>query len=261
MTKIANLIRKLTGRKRTVAPGGHDDSVYDKETRNFLKTFIPHRISNLNTDKPLKVLMLGSPGLQEIRDIPADILARFEITGVDKAHTHHLDLPVRKYKFHRANIFDFLKKHNHKKKFDIVFNRWLLHHISEGNKEILCSQICKILSDSGLMITIDWFIDQWQTPDELRSSQIKFYEYRTKYLPQQIEKLDKKIRPLTPQQWWDKLHNDCDWSGGKHTSRERLAGYLKKVGFKNIEIYDIGNTEVIDDPYLWGDVLVCAQKA
>ena len=35
---------------------------------------------------------------------------------------------------------------------------------------------------------------------------------------------------------------------------------MQKAGYQNIITYDIGNTEVIDDPYLWGDVLVCAQK-
>ena len=142
MIKIAKLIGKLGKKKSKVKKPEHQTcgSVYDRETREFLKTFIPSKIAELNNGKPLKVLMLGSPGLQEIRDIPAEILSGFEITGVDKSHKKILDLPVRKYKYRRTNVFDFLKKHNSKKKFDIVLNRWFLHHISEHNKDSLCKK-------------------------------------------------------------------------------------------------------------------------
>jgi len=260
MIKITKLIDKFV--KKTKKKPGHqtDDSAYDKETRGFLKTFVPSKISEIDKGEPIKVLMLGSPGLQEIRDIPDEILSRFEITGVDKSYQKPLNLPVKKYKYHRTNVFDFLKKHNNKNKYDIVLNRWFLHHISEHNKDILCKKVYDVLSDNGFFITLDWFIDEWDTPEELQSSQVGFYEYRVKYLPHQVDKLNNKIKKLTPQQWWEKLHNDCDWSGGKSTSRKRLAGYLQKAGYQNTEIYDVGDTEVIDDPYLWGDVVVCAQK-
>lgn len=255
---IKQFIKKNSAENQFQAEA-HDDSIYDKETRDFLKKFIPEKIIRFDKKREIKVLMLGSPGLQEIRDLPVDILARFEITGVDKAHKKPLGLPVKKYKFRKINIFDFFKKHNSKNKFDIVLNRWFLHHISEHNKEILCKKIYNILSDNGFLITIDWFIDDWETPDELRCSQIKFYEYRIKYLPHQCEKSN-KIKEWTPAHWWDKLHDDKDWSGGKHPSRKRFVGYLKNAGFKNIETHNVGNTDIIDDPYLWGDVLVFAQK-
>lgn len=93
-------------------------SIYDKETRYFLGRYLPEKMSRFNGKSELNFLMLGSPGLQEIRNVPAYLLKRFNVTGVDRSPEMPLKLPLKNYTYINENVFDFFKKHDKSKKFD-----------------------------------------------------------------------------------------------------------------------------------------------
>lgn len=234
-------------------------SIYDKETRKFISKYLPEKIGKFNGKSELNVLMIGSPGLQEIRDVPAEVLGRFNITGVDKSPEMPIKLPFNSYTYVNENIFEFFANHDKSKKYDIILNRWFLHHISEKNKESVCKNCWNLLDDNGILMMVDWFIDDWETPEELLTSLIDFYEYHVKYLPHQIPKLE-RTKKQSPEYMWERFHDDNDWVGGKNPSRERLSKYLTQFGFKKLEVHNVANTDIIDNPHKWGDALVYAEK-
>ena len=63
-----------------------------------------------------------------------------------------------------------------------------------------------------------------------------------------------------PEYWWKIMHDDLDWHGGKHPSREEIRNNLISSGFSNIEVIDIADSEIIDDPSKWGNVFIQAEK-
>jgi SAM-dependent methyltransferase len=235
------------------------DSVGDIESREFLKEFLPSKLSRFEDNKVLKVLVLGSPGLQEIKDLPLEILNRLYITCVDKSTPAKINIPLYKHNYLQMNIFDFFNTNEGNEKYDIIISRWFFHHVSGNNKEEICRGCYKLLKDKGFFILIDWFIEDWETMDELFDSVKRFYDYRIKYYPQQSSKMTTNGRDK-PDYWWDNMHNDDDWSGGKLPSRKEIKNNLDRIGFHNVAIYEVANQEIIDDPHLWGHVLVYADK-
>ena len=60
--------------------------------------------------------------------------------------------------------------------------------------------------------------------------------------------------------WWDKMHNDNDWQGGKHPSRQEMIKNCQRVGFRKNEAIDTADTKKIDNPRLWGNAMIISQK-
>lgn len=233
-------------------------SFRDKESRLFLSETLKEKLKMFEPDRPLKVLMLGSPGLHELQDVPVETLGRFEVTGVDIGQPIEIKLPVKSYEYVRMNIFDYYKQAP-ADSYDLILNRWFFHHISENNKKNVCAWSEKLLKDKGVFIVIDWFIDEWDTPEELKEAQIKYFEYRVKYLPHLKSRIE-PLRNIDADELWNSYHRDDDWAGGKFPSREKVLSYMKEAGFANVEAHDVADRKIIDNPFLWGNTLIHAEK-
>tara|TARA_B100000519_G_C14260974_1_gene447952 strand:- start:6738 stop:7544 length:807 start_codon:yes stop_codon:yes gene_type:complete len=239
------------------------ETIADTESRLVIKSNLLNIIENAQQEK-INVLIVGSPGLQELKDVPSKYLKYLNVTGVDLSepqYVHELStkIKVNDYKYYKMNAFDFLKERAEKNDFHIIINRWFTHHISKENK-IAFSNLCyPILKDKGFLLTIDWFIDDYNSENELFESVRKHFIYRKKYFPSQSNKLKTKNRDK-PKYWWENMHNDKDFHGGKFPSREEMLKNFNTTGFKNNKISDIADKKVIDDPHLWGHVMILSQK-
>jgi len=235
------------------------DSIADHEARQFLKIRLLEKIRDFKFDKPIKILMIGSPGIQELKDLPKSELSRLDVTCVDKSNTFNFyeNLPLYNHKIIQKDVFDFFENNNNK--YDIILNRWFLHHVSEQNKKIVCSSSFEILNNNGLFVIIDWFIDDWNNKESLFDATKKFYEYRIKYFPHQKDKMYTKGRDK-PNYWWNIIHDNKNFSGGKHPSRDKMEDYMNEAGFNNISIQNIADKKIIDNPFYWGHVAAYGEK-
>ena len=233
------------------------DSIADHEARKFFKTYLFEKINK--SDKPIKILMIGSPGIQELKDLPKSELSKLKVTCVDKSNTFNFydKLPLHEHKIIQKDVFDFFEEN--KEKYDIILNRWFLHHVSEEYKKTVCCRSFDILDKNGSFVIIDWFINNWKNKTDLFEMTKQFYDYRIKYFPHQKNKMHTKGRDKVSY-WWDLINDNKNFSGGKHPSRNKIEEYMIEAGFINVTIEDIGDKKIIDNPFLWGHVAAYAEK-
>ena len=222
-------------------------------------------INIIDQEKPevLNVLIVGSPGMQELKSIPSEYLKKLNVTSVDYSdpqtlHKLSTKLNVRKYLFKQCDAFSFLSQEE-EKKYDLIINRSFLHHISKNNKKKFVDNCYRILAVKGKLFCIDWFVDNYKNENEMFSAISKYYIYRSKYTPALKNKMTTKNRDKSSY-WWENMHNDSDFSGGKHATREEMEMNFISAGFNETEILDIANPKRIDNPHLWGHVMTISIK-
>lgn len=237
-------------------------SITDLDSRKYISKFVKQIIDSKECEE-LKILIIGSPGMQELKSIPMRYLKKLNVTGVDYSepqtiHKLSTNLKVKKYLFIQEDAFKYLSNIR-ENKYDLIINRSFLHHISKKNKEIFIDQCYRILCSSGKLFSIDWLIEKYSNKDELFNSISNYYNYRIKYTPALKNKMTTKKRDSS-NYWWENMHNDNDFSGGKHATREEMKKNLSKAGFNENLFIDIADPKKIDNPYIWGHVMIVSNK-
>ncbi len=160
--------------------------------------------------------------------------------------------------FIQDDAFKFLSKEK-ENKYDLIINRSFLHHISKINKKKFVNNCFRILKEKGKLFCINWFIENYTDEKEMFAAISNHYKYRSKYTSALKNKLTTKNRDKSSF-WWENMHADSDFSGGKHASRDEMKTNLSNAGFSETEIFQIANSKKIDNPYLWGHVMTISIK-
>ena len=237
-------------------------SITDIDSRESISKNI-QTIIDAKQIKELNVLIVGSPGMQELKSVPVQYLKKLNVTSVDYSepqtlHKLSTKLKVKKYIFKQSDAFLFLSKEK-ENKYDLIINRSFLHHISKNNKKIFVDNCFRILRISGQLFCVDWFIENYSNEKEMFTSISNYYEYRSKYTPALKNKMSTKNRDKSSY-WWENMHADNDFSGGKHATREEMEINLINAGFNETKMMNIANPKKIDNPYLWGHVMTISTK-
>ena len=237
-------------------------SMTDLDSREIIRKHIEPLIDAKGGNN-LKVLIVGSPGMQELRSISPDYLKKIDVKSVDYSdpqtlHKLSTKLKVAKYNFVQSDAFSFLSSQADDT-FDLIINRSFLHHISKNNKKIFVDQCSRILVKQGQLFCIDWFVNDYSDEEGMFQSIYNYYNYRSKYTPALKNKMTTKNRDKSSF-WWNNMHADSDFSGGKHATRGEMKDNIEKAGFSENQIIDIADPKKIDDPYLWGHVFIIAKK-
>ncbi len=238
------------------------ESITDLDSRKYISSFVKQIIDSKECQE-LKILIIGSPGMQELKSIPKKYLKKLNVTGVDYSepqtiHKLSTNIKVKKYLFIKEDAFKYLS-YTKENKYDLIINRSFLHHISKKNKEIFINHCYRLISDSGKLFCIDWFIENCSNQKELFNSIFNYYTYRSKYTPALKNKMTTKKRD-SPNFWWENMHANHDFSGGKHATREEMKKNLINAGFNDNLFIDIADPKKISNPYLWGHVMIVSSK-
>ena len=234
----------------------------DLESRTAISNQIKFILDNKKDKKILDILIIGSPGMQELKSIPNNYLKKLNITGVDlsepqSVHRSSRKLKVNQYNFKKKNVFEYLS--DEKVKYDLIINRYFLHHISKNNKKEITNLCFKKLLKGGYLLCVDWFIKDYKNEKELFNAIFDRYTYASKYQPILKNKMKVKNRDKSIT-WWNNMHKDNDFSGGKHPSRGEMVENLENAGFKLNQVINIGDEKIIDDTYLWGHVMIKSKR-
>ena len=120
-----------------------------------------------------------------------------------------------------------------KHQFDAIVMSLVYHHIRDEDKLKFLRNMYKNLSYRGRIIIGDLFIPPYNTEIERDNNLRIFHEDRLKRIG------NSKIRETEIQALKDGLHRDGEWK----TSCDILEGQLKEMGFKNINLTEIGRQE------------------
>ena len=88
------------------------ESITDLDSRKYISKFVK-QIIDCKECEEFKILIVGSPGMQELKSIPKIYLKKLNVTGFDYSepqtiHKFSTNLKVKKYLFIQEHAFKYL---------------------------------------------------------------------------------------------------------------------------------------------------------
>lgn len=251
---ISALIQKISNdlEKQKTLKNSNYESWYDLDTRKDISEKVDEYISSKNR-KNYNIAVFGSPGCQELKDISDETKAKINITAFDiKPIITEESSKYKSFVYNENDIFGFDFEKEFENKFDIVVNRWFLHHCTTSQKNKVFEISKNILRNNGKLITVDYFIPSWKTLEE-RINAVRLYtSYHTKFA--------KKMPHVESMINLSKKIDHSDFKGGKMDSINHVGQMVLDAGLHKIEVGTICSNPNIDNPDLWGQYIIVASK-
>jgi cyclopropane fatty-acyl-phospholipid synthase-like methyltransferase len=108
-------------------------------------------------------------------------------------------------------------------KFDIVLNRWFLHHLTTNNKKDFFIKCKNLTKDSGVIFSIDYFFKKFSNITERLVCATEYNQYRSLYSPEpNLEKFLNVVKDIEVE----------NYRGGKMDSIDNIESMLKSLDLK-----------------------------
>jgi len=224
------------------------DKFFDVCTRNDIAEIVETYCNDL---QECSILLVGSPNAWELKDISSNSKRKINLTCLDLSNPFEPEFSecTSEYKtknFITQNIFHY----NSQNKFDIIINRWFLHHLTHKNKTDFFSKCSTLLSDHGLVISVDYFFTEFSNLDERIAAATKYNHYRSQYSPEpSLEKFLNRVRSAETE----------DFRGGKMDCIKNLKFMLDSLNLSTQYQYTSDSLQV-ENPDLWGHYIILNYK-
>lgn len=223
------------------------DKFFDICTRNDIKNIIE---SQCNEDRKYSILLVGSPNAWELKDIDPVKKSKIDLTCLDIASVFepefsHCTIDYNTKKFIKCNVFDYTSD----EKFDIIVNRWFLHHLTSKNKKDFFSKCKSLLASNGLILSIDYFFTKFSNLDERLEAAARYNDYRSRYSPEpSLSKFLNRVRTAEVE----------DFYGGKMDCIDNMRTLFDSIGL-TIDYRYTSDATQIENPDLWGHYILMNQ--
>ena len=221
---------------------------FDKCTRTDIKNFIE---SYCNLEIEYNILIVGSPNAWEIQDVDINTKSKINLVCIDLSNVFENEFKNSTYgfksaKFISANIFKFETD----VKFDIILNRWFLHHLTTNNKKDFFTKCQNLTKDSGVIFSIDYFFKTFSNITERLICATEYNQYRSLYSPEpNLEKFLNVVKDVEVE----------NYRGGKMDSIDNIQSMLESLGLK-VEYEYTSDAYEVDNPELWGHYILKTRK-
>lgn len=220
------------------------DKFFDVCTRNDIKHIVETACTG---DRKYSVLLVGSPNAWELKDISFDVRSKINLTCIDLSSAFEPEFSrctadYASVQFIKGNVFNFITDN----RFDIIVNRWFLHHLTTKNKNDFFTKCKSLLNYNGVIISIDYFFTKFSNLDERLIAAGKYNEYRSKYSPEPgLAKFLNRVRTAEVE----------DYLGGKMDCIDNFKLMIDSVGLRTDYRYTSDSLE-IENPELWGHYII-----
>ena len=229
-------------------------SIYNTDFDNHCREIIAKKIHEFFQQKDkqdVRILVVGSPDLKEFSKIKSNIFKKASIDVFDFENqkvNQDFENQFESFSYSKGNVFDHLQKianSNIEKKYDLIFNRWFLHHCSPRQKRKFFELSKKLMKEDALCLTIDWFVKDWETDSEFDENVKKYFEYHEKFgiAPSKQKQLMANAIQL----------NIENGKGGKFPSKGQIISFCKDFNLK--AVYSSVCVKEVDDSELFGQFL------
>lgn len=210
--------------------GSPQESVFDVLGRQEIANIV----EEMYVGEPLKIALFGSPDARELSLIEnkEDLIVSCFDQVAGEEPDEFLD-----FHFEHINVFD--KNFSEIEQQDLVINRWFLHHCTTEQKRQFLSSAKEI---SNNILTIDWFIPDWNNVEEYYMGLGEYYCHHTFY----------GISPGPDKtKWLNRARGSeiADSNGGKFTSMRRIEEEFVNLGLVFTKKYlcppEIANAELL----------------
>jgi FkbM family methyltransferase len=221
---------------------GHKESIFDNLGRKLIANKIS-KIPNLN------IALIGSPDARELTFIPKEIRSQMSIVCFDSCDKEDVSPDFKKsfksYEYIKCNFLTF-NVDSIEHKFDVVVNRWFLHHCTTEQKKEVLLLTKKLIKQKGVAFVLDWFIPDWKDGDE-KDYLNKVLEYHTYHSLYGISFNKTKLIARA------NGRENPDYLGGKFTSIKKFHSIISKCNFD----YDLESVapNLVTNPVLFGQFL------
>jgi D-3-phosphoglycerate dehydrogenase len=215
---------------------------YDSEGRNLI---IEQVQKYAQKKAPASLVLIGSPDCKEIQSLPLQTRKRINLIVFDsKKDRTPQDIrdSFKTYKFYCGSFFDNAARVD--EKVDIIIHRWFLHHCTDEQKQESFQTLQEIVSASGKVLIIDWFIPDYKDNEDRYKQCIRYYKYQERY--------GLAPRPSRAKRNFDNV-DKTDGRGGKFTSTKKLESMLTSNNFTFER--KLMCTNLVDNPELFGQNL------
>jgi hypothetical protein len=224
------------------------DKFFDKSTRTDIKNFVE---SYCNLEIEYDILIVGSPNAWEIQDININTKSKINLVCVDLSSVFENEFKNSTYgfkssKFISANIFKFESD----TKFDIIINRWFLHHLTTNNKKDFFTKCKNLTKDSAVIFSIDYFFRKFSNMSEKLICATEYNQYRSLYSPEpNLEKFLNVVKDAEVE----------NYRGGKMDCIANIQYMLESLDLK-VEYQYTSDASQVDNPELWGHYILKTTK-
>ena len=140
---------------------GTDKNFFDKKTREDIARVVEAHMVKINKED-VEILNVGSPYLWELYDLKVSTKNKVNVVAVDleadQEDYNTSGVDFKSTKSIKDNFFNYEPD----RKFDIIVNRWFLHHLTaEQTKSFF--YYCKedLLAPNGIIISVDYFFKKF----------------------------------------------------------------------------------------------------
>jgi hypothetical protein len=224
------------------------DKFFDECTRNDIKNVVE---THCTENREYSILLVGSPNAWELKDIPLNIKNKINLTCIDLSHKFEPEFTectsgYNSKKFTAQNIFHYVTED----KFDIIINRWFLHHLTTKNKKDFFTTCSSLLTTDGLVISVDYFFTKFSNLNERLEAATKYNGYRSKYSPEpNLSKFLSRVRTAEVE----------DYKGGKMDCIDNIKSLLNSINLTTTYQYT-SDSKQIEFPELWGHYIILNSK-
>lgn len=219
---------------------------FDVSTREDIANIVDKFISG--KDREISVLTVGSPNAWECKSIKNK--NKVNILALDKESATNFDETKKTFKSGKFIKSDFF---NYKTdiKFDIIVNRWFLHHLNTIQKKRFLKRCREMLRPGGILICVDYFLTKFEGMEERVKSGLTFLEYRRKFVDQPSkEKFETLIRKSEKE----------DFRGAKMDSMENFIEFVRGANFSSYLYKYTTDANKVDNPEHWGHYIIYCEK-
>lgn len=225
------------------------NNFFDIKTRLDISKVIEEFISK-NKKEEVNIINVGSPYLWEVADLSILTKRKINIIAID-LDSEPEDFNTTAVNFKSAknikgNWFDYTSD----TKFDIIINRWFLHHLNTQQTKDFFNTAKNLLAPNGMILSVDYFFKKFNNHEERLKVGMEQNAYKKQFTSQ----------PSAER--WNQVINNCeepDWVGGKMDCTENLEIWLKELGFESTVEY-CSDSLSLDKPEVWGQKMIISKE-
>lgn len=216
----------------------------NQKCRDALSVILQEHKAKFLPDRPIDVLVLGSPDANELNTMPEDLLSQMNVVSVDMKEGSR-SFESLTYERIRGNVFEQNFLQDRVPHADVTLCKWFLHHCVSAQKDDLIQICADKLPENGLLVVMDWFVPDWDegsaTGFDTSCRQYFLYQEKLGLAPLKRRWVRNVIDVSTP-----------NFHGGKFDSMRIFEERLMKNGLEFDELTLGADIEWIDDPELFG---------